>query len=44
MVGMVEIAGDWWAAERPMARRRLVTHLADLLWDGFATLGEGLAP
>jgi AcrR family transcriptional regulator len=36
VVGMVQLAGDWWLERRPMPRPRLVAYLTDLLWDGFA--------
>lgn len=34
IVGMVHLAGDWWLARRTMPRTRLVSYLADLLWNG----------
>ena len=36
VVGMVQLAGDWWLETRPMPRPRLVAYLSDLLWDGFS--------
>ena len=36
VVGMVQLAGDWWLERRPMPRPRLVAYLADLLWNGFS--------
>jgi AcrR family transcriptional regulator len=36
MVGFVELAGDWWLANRTMPRERVVAYLTDLLWKGFA--------
>ena len=36
VVGMVQLAGDWWLERRPMPRPRLVAYLVDLLWNGFA--------
>ena len=36
VVGMVQLAGDWWLEQRPMPRPRLVAYLVDLLWNGFA--------
>ena len=36
VVGMVQLAGDWWLETRPMPRPRLVAYLTDLLWDGFS--------
>lgn len=41
VVGMVQLAGDWWLERRPMPRPRLVAHLTDLLWDGFAHQAGG---
>ena len=38
IVGMVQLAGDWWLENRTMSRRRLVAYLDDLLWLGFAGL------
>ena len=39
VVGMVQLAGDWWLERRPMPRPRLVAYLVDLLWNGFANRG-----
>src|SRR5205085_6727594 len=39
IVGMVELAGDWWMSNRTMPRARLVEYLSELLWRGFAGLG-----
>ncbi len=39
IVGMVQLAGDWWLEARSMPRHRLVSYLEQLLWQGF----EGLA-
>jgi AcrR family transcriptional regulator len=36
VVGMVQLAGDWWLERRPMPRPRLVAYLTDLLWHGFS--------
>ena len=36
MVGMVQLAGDWWLRTRTMTRERLVEYLTDLVWQGFA--------
>jgi hypothetical protein len=36
---MVETTAQWWLAERPMSRKRLVEHLSTLLWEGFFALG-----
>jgi AcrR family transcriptional regulator len=41
VVGMVQLAGDWWLERRPMPRPRLVAYLTDLLWDGFAHQAGG---
>ena len=38
MVGMVQLAGDWWLEDRTMTRQRLVDHLDTLLWLGFSRL------
>jgi AcrR family transcriptional regulator len=35
VVGMVELAGDWWLERRSIPRERLVSYLTDLLWTGF---------
>lgn len=43
IVGMVQVAGDWWLEHRSMTRERLVDHLVTLLWNGFAGL-EAPAP
>jgi AcrR family transcriptional regulator len=34
IVGMVQVAGDWWLEQRSMTRERLVEHLVALLWTG----------
>lgn len=34
IVGMVQVAGDWWLEQRSMTRERLVEHLVTLLWTG----------
>lgn len=34
IVGMVQVAGDWWLEQRSMTRERLVDHLVALLWSG----------
>ncbi|MEA2498639.1 MAG: hypothetical protein QOH26_1044, partial [Actinomycetota bacterium] len=47
IVGMVQLAGDWWLGNRTMSRERLVEYLDQLLWSGFSSLpalratGEG---
>jgi AcrR family transcriptional regulator len=38
IVGMVQVAGDWWLEKRPMPRERLVDELVTLLWNGFSGL------
>jgi AcrR family transcriptional regulator len=38
IVGMVQVAGDWWLEHRSMTRERLVDHLVNLLWNGFTGL------
>lgn len=35
IVGMVQLAGDWWLRTRTMKRETLVEYLTVLLWDGF---------
>ena len=32
IVGMMHAAGDWWLAEKPCSREKLIKHLTDLLW------------
>jgi AcrR family transcriptional regulator len=39
IVGMVELAADWWLRTQSMPRERLAVYLTDLLWNGF----EGMA-
>jgi AcrR family transcriptional regulator len=34
IVGMVQLAGDWWLGTRTMPRARLTEYLCDLLWHG----------
>ena len=38
LVGMVQVAGDWWLASKPMSRERFTEHLVALLWDGLGHL------
>ncbi|HYI46292.1 MAG TPA: TetR/AcrR family transcriptional regulator [Actinomycetota bacterium] len=38
IVGMVQVSGDWWLESRSMTRERMVDHLVNLLWRGFAGL------
>ncbi|MEU3001418.1 TetR family transcriptional regulator [Streptomyces sp. NPDC006995] len=40
IVGMMHAAGDWWLADRPCSRERLVRTLADLLWGRLAEAGD----
>ena len=35
IVGMVQLAGDWWLRKPTMSKERLVEYLTSLLWDGF---------
>lgn len=35
VVGMVQLAGDWWMRTREMPRADVVRHLVTLLWSGF---------
>lgn len=39
IVGMVQLATDWWLEERPFPRSKLVEHLVQILWGGFRGLG-----
>jgi AcrR family transcriptional regulator len=43
IVGMVQLAGDWWMTERSMPRQQLVGYLTDLLWGGFLDMARGAA-
>jgi AcrR family transcriptional regulator len=38
LVGMVQVAGDWWLDRRQIPRRRVVDDLAALLWSGLSNL------
>lgn len=38
IVGMVQVAGDWWLEQKSMTRERLVDHLVTLVWGGLAGL------
>lgn len=38
IVGMVQLAGDWWLERGSMPRARLVAYLDALLWEGFAKI------
>lgn len=40
LVGMVQVAGDWWLQEQPMTRQQFVDHLVALAWTGLSVLGE----
>ncbi|WP_103535123.1 TetR family transcriptional regulator [Streptomyces sp. SM11] len=40
IVGMMHAAGDWWLADRPCSRERLVSSLADLLWGRLEDAGD----
>ena len=45
IVGMVQLAGDWWLRARTMPRETLVEYLTALVWQGFAGIGtEQAAP
>lgn len=44
IVGMVQVAGDWWLDRRSMTRERLLDHLVTLLWNGFGGLEAPAAP
>ena len=41
IVGMVQLAGDWWLRNRTMPRERLVEYLTVLLWQGFGGIAAG---
>lgn len=38
LVGMVQVASDWWLQERPVSREDFVDHLAALAWRGLSVL------
>lgn len=44
IVGMVGASVDWWVERPVLPRRRLVTFLADLLWEGFRGATREVAP
>lgn len=44
IVGMVQLAGDWWIADRSMARERVVEYLTSLLWGGFLEMARSSQP
>jgi AcrR family transcriptional regulator len=37
IVGMVQVAGDWWMEDKTMSRESLVDYLVALLWDGLVS-------
>lgn len=39
LVGMVQVAGDWWLQQGTMSREEFVDHLVALAWDGLSVLG-----
>ena len=42
LVGMVQLAGDWWIERGSLPRARLVEYLTRLVWDGLdAVAGDG---
>lgn len=40
IVGMVQLAGDWWLDAEPMSRGELVDQLCTLLWSGLSAAPE----
>jgi AcrR family transcriptional regulator len=40
LVGMVQLAGDWWLESRAMPRAALVERLVAMVWDGFPRMVE----
>jgi AcrR family transcriptional regulator len=40
LVGMAELAGEWWLHQERMSRAQMVDYLATLLWSGFSTVTE----
>jgi AcrR family transcriptional regulator len=40
IVGMVQLAGDWWMTDRSMPRERVVEYLTSLLWGGFLEMAR----
>jgi AcrR family transcriptional regulator len=40
IVGMVQLAGDWWMSDRSMPRERVVEYLTSLLWGGFLEMAR----
>ncbi|MGH2805804.1 MAG: TetR family transcriptional regulator [Actinomycetota bacterium] len=43
LVGMVQLAGDWWLRNRTMPRARVVEYLTSVLWDGFGGMAAAVA-
>jgi AcrR family transcriptional regulator len=41
VVGMAELAGEWWMDHHEMTREQLVNYLATLLWSGFSGIEQG---
>lgn len=41
LVGMVQVASDWWLKERTVSREEFVEHLVALAWHGLSALDEG---
>lgn len=41
LVGMVQVAGDWWLQESDLPREAFVDHLVTLAWDGLSLLEAG---
>jgi AcrR family transcriptional regulator len=41
IVGMVQVAGDWWLEQRHVSRKQMVDHLARLLWTGLGAYDPG---
>jgi AcrR family transcriptional regulator len=41
IVGLVQLAGDWWLQNRTMTRAELRDYLVTLLWSGFSRFGVG---
>ncbi len=44
LVGMVQLAGDWWLERRTMPRQRLVDYLTTLLWEGLGAMTRAGRP
>jgi AcrR family transcriptional regulator len=41
LVGMAELAGEWWLHQERMSRSEMVDYLATLLWSGFSAVARG---